>query len=80
MFSDDLQIDPGPGLTERAKEFAMVSPADLIIAVIEDSPGIVAELSDLFSNPEVAPKMFLMIPKAYAEGYSAQGAIASLWT
>ncbi|MGC1720861.1 MAG: hypothetical protein WA746_17920 [Isosphaeraceae bacterium] len=78
MFSDYLQIDPGQGLTERAKEFAMVSPADLIIAVIEDSPGAVAELSDLFSNPEVAPKMFLMIPKAYAEGYSAQGAIASL--
>ena len=79
MFSEDLtNLGQGPGLSEASKEFAQASAADFIIVLIEDSPGALAEVCDLCVHPDIAPKVYVMVPDSYKAGYAGQGALREL--
>ena len=79
MFSEDLtNLVQGTGLSEASKEFAQANAADFIIALIEDSPGALAEVCDLCAHPDIAPKVYVMAPDSYRTGYVGQGALREL--
>ncbi len=80
MFSEELTSlsVAGRGLSEKAKEFAQAEAADLIIILVEGSPGASGEMHDFSNHPKLAPKVLLMIPKSYRSGYSAKGAVRDL--
>ena len=77
MFSEDLSLQTD-NLSEKSKEFAQALAAHLIIILVEDAPGASAEAHDFCNHPDLAPKVYVMIPKKYMQGYSAQGAIKDL--
>lgn len=80
MFSEEIPPPNGTTaagqLSEKSKEFAQARAADLVIVLVEDAPGALAETHDFCNHPEIGPKTLIMIPEAYQNGYSAQGAIA----
>ena len=80
MFSEEISGSPRkkPHLSEVVKEFAQAAVADLVIILPEDSAGALAEAHDFCGNPKLASKTLVLVPVAYAQGYSAQGAIADL--
>ena len=79
MFSEDLtNLGQGPGLSEASKEFAQAKAADFIIVLIEDSTGALAEVCDLCVHPDIAPKVYVMAPDSYKDGYAGQGALREL--
>lgn len=77
MFSEELtpQVQ---GLSEKSKEFAQATVAHLVIILVEGSPGALAETHDFCNHPDIAPKVYVMVPTQYREGYSAKGAIKDL--
>ena len=78
MFSEDISANAGAGLSEKSKEFAQAQAVDLIIILVEDAPGASAEAHDFANHPDLASKVYVMIPERYRSGYSAQGAIKDL--
>lgn len=73
VFSEDLpNIE---GFSEKSKEFAQAQAADLVMILLEDSPGALAETHDFCNHPEIAPKLTVMVPSKYRGGYSAKGAV-----
>jgi hypothetical protein len=77
MFSEDIsQVQPH--LSLKSLEFAQVQAAHLIVILVEDSPGAMAEAHDFCNHPDIAPKVCVLIPRKYKRGYSAQGAIKDL--
>ena len=79
MFSKDLgNLGRDLGLSETSKEFAQANAADFIIVLIEDSPGALAEVCDLCVHPDIAPKVYVMVPDSYKTGYAGQGALREL--
>jgi len=82
MFSEDIglptELGPSVSTSEKGKEFAQAIAADLVFVLLEDAPGALAEAHDFGNHPELASKMYVMIPRAYEEGYSARGAIKLL--
>jgi hypothetical protein len=79
LKSEDL-VEFGSGflLSEKTKELIEAKNADVIIILIEDSPGALAELHDFLSFSEIASKILLFIPERYKGGYSAEGAVKDL--
>jgi hypothetical protein len=77
MFSEDIDLSV-EGLSEKSKEFAQARAADLIVILLEDSPGALAETHDFCNHPEIGPKVYAMIPVKYETGYSGRGAIKDL--
>ncbi len=80
MFSEDIRADlvSKSGLSEKSVEFEEARAADLIIILVEDAPGALAEAHDFCNHPDIAPNIYVMFPKKYKEGYSAKGAIHDL--
>lgn len=77
MFSEDL-LNQTDNASEKLNEFAQAQAAHLIIILVEDAPGALAEAHDFCNHPDIAPNVYVMIPKKYEEGYSARGAIKDL--
>jgi len=77
MFSEDL-ASSGLGLSAKSEEFAQAMAVHLIIILVEDAPGALAEAHDFCNHPKVAPNVYILIPQRYRDGYSAQGAIKDL--
>lgn len=77
MFSESIPKDES-GVSEKSKEFAQALAVHLIIILVEDSPGALAEAHDFCNHPEIAPKVYVLIPRRYRKGYSARGAIKDL--
>ena len=79
MFSEDLtNLGDDHGLSEKSKEFAQAKAVDLIIILVEDSPGALTEASDFCNHPDLASKIYIMAPEAYKAGYAGQGALKEL--
>lgn len=62
-----------PGLSQKTNELAQALSAHLIIILIEDSPGALGEMHDFSSHQDIGRIMFVMCPRRYESGYSAQG-------
>lgn len=77
MFSEDISIH-ADNISAKSKEFAQARVAHLIIILVEDAPDALAEAHDFCNHPNIAPNVYVMIPKKYETGYSAQGAIKDL--
>lgn len=77
LFSEELP-QPVEDISEKSKEFAQALAAHLIIILVEDAPGALAEACDFCNHPKIAPKVYVLIPLKYREGYGAQGAIRDL--
>ena len=76
-FSEDLP-PTAPGFSERTKEYAQARAVDLIIVLMEDSPGAIGEVHDFSGDPDIFPKLQVMVPKRYRDGYSGSGALRDL--
>jgi len=63
-----------PTLSQKTNELTQALSAHLIIILIEGSPGALAEMHDFSSHPDIARIMYVMCPRLYQTGYSAQGA------
>ena len=72
LFSEEIDLSI-EGLSEKSKEFAQARAADLIVILLEDSPGALAETHDFCNHPEIGPKVYAMIPVKYESGYSSRG-------
>jgi hypothetical protein len=77
MFSEDIPEGKSK-LSEKSKEFAQALAAHLIIILVEDSQGALAEAHDFCNHPDIAPKVMALVPKRYKKGYSARGAMRDL--
>lgn len=73
VFSE-IWAGAAPGLSQKTNELTQALPAHLIIILIEGSPGALAEMHDFSSHPDIVRIMYVMCPRRYASGYSAQGA------
>ncbi|MCY3728895.1 MAG: hypothetical protein OXF97_07875 [Nitrospira sp.] len=79
MFSEELtRLGDAQGLSEKSKEFAQAKTADLVIILVEDSPGALAEACDFCNHPDLAQKIYVMAPYSYKAGYAGQGALKEL--
>lgn len=77
MFSEE--VDGGESeLSAKSKEFAQAKAADLIIILPEDAPGAIGEAHDFCEYPDIAPKVFVLVPKKYRQGYSGRGLFRDL--
>jgi hypothetical protein len=74
MFSEDFPLDTQES-SLKMQEFAQARAADLIIVLVEDSPGALAEAHDFCNHPNLAEKFLIMFPQRMEAGYSARGAI-----
>lgn len=63
-----------PVLSQKTNELTQALTAHLIIILIEDSPGALAEMHDFSSHQDIVRIMYVMCPRRYESGYSAQGA------
>lgn len=77
MFSEEISITSG-NLSEKSKEFAQACAAHLVIILVEDAPGALAEFHDFCDHPKIAPKLYVIVPDKYKDGYSGQGALKDL--
>lgn len=68
FFSEELTDELPPG-TLKVAEFAQAIEADLIIALLEDALGTVAEISDFGNHPEIAPNVLVLCPSRFKSGY-----------
>lgn len=77
MFSEDIPPSPTE-VSEKSKEFAQALAAHMVIVLVEDAPGALAEAHDFCEIPELIQKIFVLVPKKYEAGYSSRGALADL--
>ena len=79
MFSEDLtNLDSALNLSEASRELAQAREADLIIVLVEGSPGALAEMCDFCVRPEIAHKVYIMAPHSYRDGYPGKGDLRDL--
>ena len=79
MFSEDLtNLSNDRDRSEKSNEFAQAKAADLVIILVEDSSGALAEACDFCNHPDLAPKIYVMAPDSYKTGYAGQGALQEL--
>ena len=79
MFSEDLtHLGSDLNLSEASKELAQAREADLIIVLVEGSPGTLAEVCDFCVRPDIAHKVYIMAPHSYRDGYPGKGALREL--
>jgi hypothetical protein len=77
MFSEEIPSD-SRDISMKSKEFAEARTAHLVIILVEDSAGAIAEAHDFCEHPDIAPNLMVFIPLSYKQGYSAQGAMKDL--
>ena len=63
---------------KRAKSLLKQRLLILVIILIEDSPGALAEACDFCNHPDLAQKIYVMAPDSYKTGYAGQGALKEL--
>ena len=79
MFSEDLtNLGAALNLSEASKELAQAREADLIIVLLEGSPGALAEVCDFCIRPEIAQKVYIMAPYSYRDSYPGKGDLRDL--
>ena len=79
MFSEDLtNLSNDRDRSEKSNEFAQAKAADLVIILVENSPGALAEACDFCNHPDLAPKIYVMAPDSYKTGYAGQGSLQEL--
>jgi hypothetical protein len=80
LFSEDIKLKSVDllDMSQKSKEHAQAKAADLIIVLVEDSKGALAEFHDFCGDPQIAPKMFVLVPRRFRKGYSASGALRDL--
>ena len=79
MFSEDLtHLGSDLNLSEASKELAQAREADLIIVLVEGSPGTLAEVCDFCVRPDIAHKVYIMAPHSYRDGYPGKGDLRDL--
>ena len=79
MFSEDLaDLGRDMNLSEASRELAQAQAADLIIVLVEGSPGALAEVCDFCVRPDIAHKVCVMVPEAYRTGYPGKGDLRDL--
>lgn len=76
-FSEDV---PGPagGMSWKTRELAQARAAHLVVILYGDSPGAIAEAHDFCTDPDIAPKVLVIIPREFRTGYAGRGAIRDL--
>ncbi|MEK6258024.1 MAG: hypothetical protein AABP62_05330 [Planctomycetota bacterium] len=74
MFSEDI-VTPALGFSQKTVESVQAKLVDLVIILVEDSPGALAEAHDFCNHPDIAPRIMVMCPQKYRSGYSATGAL-----
>src|SRR5436190_17532450 len=57
LFSEEL-AGRHPGLSQKTAELGQAKNADLVIILLEDSPGALGEAHDFATDPEVIDKVF----------------------
>jgi len=77
MFSED-QAKEDPYMSQKTHELIQGQASDVIIVLLEDSPGALGELHDFASYPDLAPKLLVLVPNKYRRGYSAEGILQDL--
>ena len=79
MFSEDLtNLGSALNLSEAGRELAQAREADLIIVLVEGSPGALAEVCDFCVRPDIAHKVYIMAPYSYRDGYPGKGDLRDL--
>lgn len=79
MFSEDLaNLGSDLDVSEASKEFAQAREADFIIVLVEGSPGALAEICDFCVRPDIAYKVYIMVPQSYRDGYPGKGDLRDL--
>lgn len=73
VFSE-IWATAAPGLSQKTNELTQALTAHLIIILIENSPGALGEMHDFSSHQDIVRIMYVMCPRRYESGYSAQGA------
>jgi hypothetical protein len=65
-------------LSLKSAEFAQVLSADLIIILVGNTIGPIGELHDFASSPDIASKLYVLVPQIYHKSYSASGILQLL--
>lgn len=82
QFSESIPLvsipSAAPRASEKSKEYAQARLADLIIILLEDAPGALAEAHDFGEDLDIIPNLRIFIPRRYRHGYSGKGMIADL--
>lgn len=76
-FSEELECSE-PYTSLKSVELAQARTADLIIILLESSPGAVAETHDFADRPELVGKCYIFVPVAYRSGYSSRGILKDI--
>lgn len=77
VFSEELAVE-GAYVSQKVDELAQAHAADVIIALIEDSPGALGETHEFGPYPDIAPKFFVLAPTKYQQDYSGLGILRDL--
>lgn len=77
MFSEELE-GIGGDMPSKLQELAQTQIAHVIVDLLEDAPGALAEAHDFANRADTGWKFFVLIPQKYKDGYSAKGAIQIL--
>jgi hypothetical protein len=76
MFSEELEQQDS--FSQKTVEFAQALAADLVIILLEDSPGALGEVHDFAIHPDLIHKIYVLAPTRYREGYCGVGVCALL--
>jgi len=68
MFSEDLE-SYGTDLPLTVVEKAQVETVDMVIVLMEDAPGTIAEVQRFATQAHLSKKFCIMIPKNYDGGF-----------
>jgi hypothetical protein len=76
VFSEDLH-QPG-NMSLMSVERAQALASDMIVILIENAPGAIGEMHDFCTDLQIAPKVLVLAPERYRDGYSAHGMLRDL--
>jgi hypothetical protein len=77
-FSEEISTDGDDRASQKAKELAQAQAADVLIILVEGSPGALAETHDFCGRLEIAPKVLVLVPVEYKKGFSGSGLLSDL--
>lgn len=77
VFSEELAVE-GAYVSQKVDELAQAHAADVIIDLIEDSPGGLGEAHDFGPYRDIAPKFLVLAPTKYQDSYSGMGILRDL--
>ena len=62
-----------PQVALKTAELAQALEAHLIVILVENAMGALAEAEDFCTHPAIAPTTLVLAPVDYKDGYSAHG-------